>query len=253
MSQYDKIARYYDLDFVGFHSDVDFYRNYAGLYGAPVLDLGCGSGRISLPLAEDGLEVTGLDTSEAMLARARARLARHPELEDRLTFVNADMRDFELGRLFGVAIFAINTFMHLAEPEDRVRSLECVKRHLQPGGLLILDVQNPHQGLLTEDDGVLYHVYSRADENSDAIVSKFYARQLNRAQQLSHLTVFYDQLAPDGLLRRTVEQMTLRYWYPAELYAMLEQSGFQVQHAYGTYDLDELTAESPRLLFVAMA
>lgn len=251
MEGYDAIARYYDLDFMGFTGDVELYLNYARLYDSPVLEVGCGTGRVVTPLAQGGFAVVGIDSSAAMLELARRKLAGQQELEERVTLMQADMRDFALERRFGMAIYALNTFMHLVEPQDQERSLACVRRHLQLGGMLFIDVQNPHQGLLTEEDGVVYHVYTRTDEYTGHVVSKFYARQLNRAQQVSYLTVFYDELSAEGEVRRTLSSMRLRYWYPAEMLALLEHGGFRVEHVYGSYNLEELQAESPRLIFVA--
>jgi SAM-dependent methyltransferase len=116
------------------------YRALAQQAGGPVLELACGTGRLTLPIARDGYEMVGLDTSPAMLASAR-RKAVGQGLH--VTFVEGDMRDFDLGRRFALVILSCNSLSHLTEPEDLSMALAAIRRHLRPGGLFAFDVVLP--------------------------------------------------------------------------------------------------------------
>src|SRR5713101_9078630 len=137
------IADYYDASPVvaGRTQDIAFYRSAAREFGDPVLELGCGTGRVTMALAEDGYRVTGLDLSERMLERAaQKRAALYTEERERVHLVQGDMARFDLGETFRLVIIPFRPFHHLLEVPEQMNCLECVKKHLAPGGRLILDV-----------------------------------------------------------------------------------------------------------------
>ncbi len=124
--------------------DVGFLRGLAEEVGGPVLELGCGTGRVAIPLAEAGLRVVGLDRSPHMLATAEAkRRALPPAVRRRIEFIEGDMTDFSLGRRFGLAFAAFRVFMSLPDPDAQRACLAAVRRHLRPGGLVVLDLFDP--------------------------------------------------------------------------------------------------------------
>jgi len=152
MNPLDAIAPFYDLDFGGLQDDLDFYLNWARSEGSPILEVGCGTGRVLTYLAQAGFQVTGVDSSASFLEVARQKLTG--TLKKRTNLVQADMRQLALGREFSLAIVALNTFAHLTCLDDQLRALERIHRHLRPGGLLILDLGNPY-GILDTTDSAL--------------------------------------------------------------------------------------------------
>src|SRR5258708_26758973 len=137
------IADYYDESPVvsGRLQDVAFYRDAVREFGDPVLELGCGTGRISMALAEAGKRITGLDLSERMLERAvKKRAALRVEARERVHLVQGNMAGFELGEKFRLIIIPFRPFQHLLEVHQQINCLECARKHLAPGGRLILDV-----------------------------------------------------------------------------------------------------------------
>src|SRR5260370_35237683 len=137
------IADYYDESPVvsGRLQDVAFYRDAARDLGDALLEVGCGAGRITMALAEAGKRITGLDLSERMLERAvKKRAALRVEARERVHLVLGDMTRFDLGETFRLVIIPFRPFQHLLEVQQQVDCLECVRKHLAPGGRLILDV-----------------------------------------------------------------------------------------------------------------
>src|SRR2546430_2542716 len=137
------IADYYDESPIvkGRLQDVAFYRNAAREFGDPILELGCGTGRITMALAEAGKRVTGLDPSERMLERAvkkRAGLLR--EARERVHLIQGDMTRFDLGEKYRLVIIPFRPLQHLLEVKQHVDCLKCVRKHLAPGGRLVMDV-----------------------------------------------------------------------------------------------------------------
>ncbi len=132
--------------------DVEFYLAMARETRGPVLELGCGNGRVLLPLARAGIQVTGMDLSRPMLGVLAERLARDDEaVRRRATLSYGDMCDFDLGDRFALIIIAFRSFQMLLTPEDEQRCLDCCQRHLDAGGRLVIDIFDPLLDLLVPD------------------------------------------------------------------------------------------------------
>ncbi|MCB0234494.1 MAG: class I SAM-dependent methyltransferase, partial [Anaerolineae bacterium] len=186
MSDFDRFARFYDLDYDSFQEDVAMYLGFAERTGGPLLELGCGTGRLLLPLAEAGYEVTGVDMSEQMLAIARAKLDAG-DLSDQATLLLADMREVQLEQRYRLAFIAINSFMHLTTMEDQLAALRTWRDALLPGGLLVIDVFNPNPQQLLEADGRVEMQGRWFDPDTGATVMKHFTRTLDDALQLQHV------------------------------------------------------------------
>jgi SAM-dependent methyltransferase len=150
-------VRAYDAFYAGgaapIADDIAFYDRLAQATGGPVLELGCGTGRIALPLAQAGLAVTGIDVSAGMLALARRKSERLAAAASRcLTFVEGDMARLDLGRRFGMAFIAFRSFQHLLTVDEQRATLTGVRRHLRVDGRLALHLFDPRFDLLADEN-----------------------------------------------------------------------------------------------------
>ena len=161
-SEYDQWADIYDSVYSYVREDIPFYVDEALKAGGPVLELGCGTGRVAIPIAQAGVNVVGLESSEAMLDVAR-RKSQELSGAGRLTLVQADMRDFSLERTFDLAIIPFRGFLSLLTVEDQGKTLLNVQRHLTPGGTLIFNVFVPDLDMLVQRDDVPYHLRDVTD------------------------------------------------------------------------------------------
>jgi ubiquinone/menaquinone biosynthesis C-methylase UbiE len=251
MSEYDAFARYYDLEYRAYTDDSLLYRSLADRAGSPILELACGTGRHLIGLARAGHTITGLDTSEPMLAIAADHLSEEsPEVQARVTMVQADMRRFRLDGRFRMAFYAINSFMHLMTALDQARSLRCVHRHLAPGGLLAVDIFNPEMALF-DSAGRIFYERTMHDAAGGATVTKMVATAVDRRARTNRLEFHYDEVSSDGRLTRSVAPITQRYLHRAEMERLLARSGFVVEQVYGDFRLQPSTPASPKMIFVA--
>lgn len=248
---FDLFARYYDLDHGDLREDLDFYLGFAQRIGSPLLDAGCGTGRVLLPLAGEGFAVTGLDVSAAMLAQAEARLAAVPRLGSRVQLVHADVRSFRLEQRFALAFMALNSFLLMTTVADQRAALGCLFAHLRPGGLLLLDLLNPFVGFLSMNEGHLVHEWTRQEGATGRTVMKFASHRSDFAAQLLHATFFYDEVDEEGTVRRTLAPFSLRYVSRTEIELLLTGAGYELEALYGNYDLSAYVHDSPKLLVVA--
>ena len=253
MSQpdYELLAHYYDLEHGDFRSDLSLYVGFAARTGSPILEFGCGTGRVLEALAAAGYDLTGVDVSPAMLALAREKLDRRPGLPGRVRLVEADARDVDLPERFALAFWAINSFMHLTTQDDQLRALARAHALLRGGGLLILDLFQPDPQLLLEADGRLLHDATWPRGPAGVPTLKFSSRRLDLADQLLDVTFIFDDLLPGGESRRRPASFQMRYLHRFEAQLLLERAGFVVEALYGSYELDDFAAESERLIFVA--
>ena len=251
-AEFDRFAPFYDLEFGRFADDLPLYRGFAARTGGPVLDLGCGTGRVTVPLAADGLAVTGVDLSEAMLARARGAV-RHAGLDDRVTLLREDIRSLvDLGAArFALAFSAINSFLHLEGRADQFAALRAVASRLLPGGLLVLDLFPPFPEVLADFDQRLVHAAVYHDPRSGERIDKFSVSAHDPAGQRIETTFFYERLRADGRVERVAAPFVLRYIGRFELELLLERAGFTDIRLYGSYDLEPFDAGSERMIAVA--
>jgi SAM-dependent methyltransferase len=249
---YSVLARYYDLENADFTQDLDYWLDLADEHGDPILELGCGTGRVLLNLARRGHAVTGIDNSPEMLARLQARLgaASGQHLAALPQIVQAGLEDFELPQRFRLAIVPFNTFMHLLTTEAQLAALERIRRHLAPGGVLALDVPNPGEAYAAQEQGL---TLERTFLDGDRTIQQFSSVALDRAAQLSHVTWIYDSTGPDGALQRSIVPLTLRFTFPAEMSLLLSRAGLSLAHLYGDYDRSPFADGSPRMLVLATA
>jgi SAM-dependent methyltransferase len=251
------LARLYDVDLLEDPGDIDLYLAMAARTGGPILELAAGSGRVTVPLAEAGFEVTAVDIDPAMLARLERRLvdAGHtdPALRGRVTAVQADLIGLDLpkGRTFRLAILALNSILLLDSRESQKAALETLARHLLPGGVAVVDVWLPSADELSRYDGRLSLEYVRPDPETDLTVVKTASAAHEPARGRVDLTVIYEEGAPGEPPRRWVRQDRLRLLGADELVAMAEDAGLVVEVLAGTYDLDPLVNHDERAILVA--
>jgi SAM-dependent methyltransferase len=248
---YARLAAYYDIENADLVDDLPAYAALADRFGGPVLDVGCGTGRVAFHLTASGLRVVGVDTSPAMLERARERFARHKFDPARLEWVEADITQLALNENFGLAIFAYNGFMHLLTQADQIAALEHIRAHLKPGGGVALDLPNPVEMFQAEDVSGLVVERIFTNPASGATVIQQSLARLDRAEQLMELTWVYDSVEPDGTTRRDLVPLRLRYTLAPEMCLLLDRAGLQVEGLYGDYNLNPYEEESSRLFVVA--
>ncbi len=250
---YEQTARYYDLIHQDFTADIPFIVRLAEKGGDPILELGSGTGRILLPLARLGYQVTGLEKSPAMLRIAQDKIAEEREaVRQRITLVAGDMTAFKLAEDFGLVVIPHNTLMHL-EGRQLKRCLETVRRHIKPNGTLFLDVDNPLIMADTGDDDLLLLERTMIDPKTGDTILQLTSSRADLSQQVRETTWIFDSTPPSGgAIQRTIVQVKFHFYYGHEIESALKTSGFRLEAMYGDYEGGVYGEESDRLLAVAV-
>lgn len=254
--EYGAVADLYDwvVPYRG-RPDISFWVDAATDAGSPVLEIGCGTGRVLIPSARAGVDVVGLDASPQMLAVCRERLRQeHAAVQSRVELVQADMRAFELGRQFTLATLPFRPFQHLVTVEEQLSCLMSIRRHLIAGGRLVLDLFNPSlDALAARQEGQEFGdepEFSTPDGRR--VVRRHQTVAHDRFNQVSHVELIYYVTHPDGREERLVHAFPMRYLFRFEAEHLLVRCGFEVEQLYAGFDKAAYGSRYPgELIFVA--
>jgi len=251
-----EVAELYDAVYAGWN-DIGFWETLAREADeGPLLELACGTGRILVPLARAGHEVTGLDVSPRMIERCREKLqAEPPEVQARVTLVEGGMASFDLGRRFGHIYVPFGSFHHLQTADEQLGCLESCAEHLLPGGTLVLDLINPDPVRSTDP---------AAEQPDNAMsagpVDWTEGRQVSSwatvleyhpAQQYNDVQVTYEVTEPNGSTWTRAETFPIRFVFRYEVEHLLARAGFVITALYGDYDRSPFADESLGMILVA--
>jgi len=250
------IAEYYDsLPLTLERADLNFFVELARCAGGPVLELACGTGRVLIPIAAAGVQVTGLDLSPYMLARCRQKLGWQPPAVQRwVRLVQGTMTDFDLGERFALVIIPFRSFQLLLTVEEQLACLGSIRRHLDVDGRLVLtffqtDPRRTYDPAFQQETPVMAEK-RLPDGRRLRLAERIVA--YHRAQQRNQMELTYSVTHPDGRTERLVQQLAVRYFFPYEVEHLLTRAGFRVLEVYGDYDRSPLTDDSPEMIFLAL-
>lgn len=251
MNDYDLIAPFYDAEHAQFTEDLDMYQNYAEMSIGRILELGCGSGRVLLPLAQAGYELTGVDTSAAMLQLARQRL-QEAHVISRCTLVQQDMTRLNLEQKYRLAFIALGSFAHITHRSAQKEVLAGVRAHLSTGATFIVDISNGDARYMEELSGQVLH-QGTWHQDDGSVLTHFVSPANATDKHLLELTHFYDLHQQGGPVQRTTITTYLYLFERAEIELLLEQAGFVIKDVYGDYDFSPYRLESPRMICITEA
>jgi len=237
--------------------DVAFYVEAAKESGGPVLEVGCGTGRVLIPTAREGVEIMGLDLSLPMLEECRKGLLHEPEeVQSRVRLVEADMRDFNLGQSFNLVTIPFRPFQHLTTVDDQLSCLGSIRRHLVEGGCLIFDIFNPALEALVS---ILFGEEIGEEPefttpDGRRVVRRHKVVSRDRFNQINYVELIYYVTHPDGREERLVHSFPMRYLFRFETEHLLVRCGFEIEHVYADFDKSLYGSEYPgEMIFVARA
>jgi SAM-dependent methyltransferase len=236
----------YDILLGGLDYGLSFYLDLAKRAGGPVLDIGCGTGRVMLPCLQAGVDVDGVDLFEPMLRRLResaGKLGFSPRL------YRADMSDFHTGRRYALIMIPFNAFTHNVTQESQIACLQCCREHLQPGGVLVFDGAFPGlQWIAAEQNSRVLEV-EKIDARTGHTLRVFDTRRFDRVRQIQHSITEVESVSPAGsveLLQRS--EYDTRWVYKEEMALLLRHAGYAWWEISGDFDGRPLTQETEAMV-----
>lgn len=251
MSEFDEIAAFYDVMYSDRREDVTMYVDFATIIGGPILECGCGTGRVLFPVAEKGIEIWGIDSSEKMLDIARSKLYKLPvDLRKNVRLRLQNMLDFEIDKTFKLCIIPFRAFMHLLTPEDQNKALRRIHRSLESDGHLVIDIFAPSHEMLAKEKTTI-----RTEEKVNSVTGQRFNLtdkvSYDHTDQLIHVERHYEHLKGGEVLCHKVMPFTLRYTFRYEMQALLEKNSYRIKNVFGQFDKRPYDYKSGEMIFVA--
>ena len=233
----------YDAENFAITEDIPFYVEMAKKARGPVLEIACGTGRITIPAAKAGADIMGLDFSAALLAHAKEKSKKEGL---KIKWVKADCRNFKLGRKFDLIYMPFNSMQHLHDRVSIEKMFSCVKKHLTEKGKFIVDVFNPNPHFLDRDTKELFPVgyYKDPRSNAQILVNERYS--YDKASQTSSIIWHYRK----GKKLLFSKKLNMRCFFPLEFDNLFHYNGFKVLHKYGSFTKTRFGSESQHQIIV---
>lgn len=236
-------GRFYDLENAGHRRDIPFYLEQAKMHGDPILELACGTGRITIPLAQEGYKIVGLDISQAMLTQARLKAN---QAGVKVEWLDRDCRSFSLDRKFKLVMFPYNAIGHIHDLKSHETLFKRVHEHLEPDGRFVFDWLNPRLEILMREPSRRYPCFGYDDPDGGGKVIVHESNVYDSATQINHIKLYYRI----GLAEEVVRELNVRILYPKELDALLHYNGFEIEAKYGDFERSPFDSSSRHQVLV---
>ncbi len=255
---YKLMAEYYDDAYAAKKDlvDVPFYSALAKRVGGPVLEIACGTGRVLLPVAREGIEIHGVDNSPAMLNVLRKNLQREPEeVRKKVSVSGGDMRTFRLGKKYRLVTMPFRPMQHMHTLEDQMDALKTAALHLDEDGVLAFNVFYPRNDLIMSSIGEEIPEMEWPLPSDPAKIVKRYFRKesVDKINQSFNGTFIFRTYQDDRLLKEETEPFKLSYYTYPHLQALFQLSGLESAEEYGSFAKTPLDNDSMEMIFILRA
>ena len=233
----------YDLENQDFSPDGQFFLDYAKKVSGSVLELGCGSGRVTIPLAQNNVAITGLDIVPAMIEKAKQKAGDLP-----IQWVVDDIRSFHLDQKYQLIFETGSVFHHLLTRLDQEQYLARVREHLDDDGKFILCLIFPHPELLVSDE--VEKEWMQYEGKNGQIITVSGTDLYDPLQQVKLETAYRRWIDESGQEILKMAPLSLRYTFPQEMEMLLNYNGFDIAEKFGDWDHSALTGTSRFMIYV---
>jgi len=225
--------------------------DYVKKSGGPALELGCGTGRVLIPIAKAGIKIWGLDISKEMLKIAKDKIKNlNPKVRERIKLIHGDMSEFDIKKKFSYIFIAFRSFQSLLTKKDQGACLDCVFEHLSKNGIFILDLFDPRHDLLAQEKRSLY-LGKSYDKEKDIYITRRAEVVYDFVNQTLMENRFYEWIDKKGDFHRKIWTFELSYLFRYEAELLLEKHGFEIENVFGTFAKKPYDYYSGEQIFVA--
>ncbi len=252
LDEYVTTSKYYDASYTAKTNLVDlpFYIPLAENDGGPILEIGCGTGRVLLPIARKGIRITGVDQSESMLSVLRSKLKdEEPSVQANVRLEVGDMRKLDLAETYSLAIIPFRPFQHMHTLDDQLAALTSIKKHLRKDGRLVLDVFYPKFEKLTASIGKEILELSWKTEDGHTVERYFRKNSLDMTGQRFSGAMIYRTYRDGELIAEEDNELSMSFFTYPQMQTLFKLARFEVINVFGTFDRKPLQDDSPEMIF----
>lgn len=250
-NSFETVARYYDEAYGSkpMLQDITMFKEFARKFGGPVLEIGCGTGRVLVPIAQMGIEIDGIDLSEPMLSVLRSKLKKE-EIKSHVQ--HGDMRSFRLEKKYNLVTIPFRSMQHMISCADKLMALQTAKEHLLPDGRLIFDVAFPNYDALNSGFGQEYLDSEwKSDSENGRITRMFFRRDgYRKIDQVMLGTLLFRVYENEKVVKEEQQKLEMHFFSLPELEGYFKATGLAVENSYGSYSLQPIDENSSQMIFV---
>jgi len=255
---YDISAKHYDAAYARLAEkqvlvDLSFYVDLARQSGGPVLEIGCGTGRVLLAIAREGIAIEGVDNSSAMLGVLKRHLAAEPaSIRERVKLHEADMRGFRLPAKFPVVIVPFRPMQHMYTPEDQLAALQTAAAHLSDGGRLAFDVFYPKFQVIPTGIGEeVLELEWQLDGDPPKTVRRYLRKEsYDKIAQTFSATFLFRTYSGERLLSEESEPLKMSYYTYPQMLGLFTMADLEIVEQYGSFKKTPLDNDATEMIFV---
>lgn len=244
MLYHNKFTWLYDYFQKGVKGDARFYLSYFKNFKGKILEIGAGTGRITIPLAKREVNITALDISPQMLKALKVKAKKE---NIKIKTICADMRSFKLREKFDAVIITYRTFQHMYSVDDQIKALKNIKKHLKPNGLLIFDVYNPNLNYIQKGNWQWRKDSTIKLLDAKQEVKIYYRNRYDMGEQM----MYQEFLIKHSNGRKNIAFLKMRFFFRFEIDHLLRLTGFKVKNLYGDFLKNKFRNNSSEMVWLA--
>ena len=245
-SDFDSWSEIYDIIHADLTDDIKFYVEEAVFSNGRTLEIGCGTGRVAIPMAQAGANVTAIDISETMLKTLSRKIS--PE-NIALKPIRMDMRTLSLPDIFDLIIIPFHGFQSLLQHEDQVECLESLRRHLTRNGTLIINLFVPDRNMLEQEQNKIYFIKNVPLTDDDRSITLWHSSHFDIPNQIITTRLFIDFNESGRIVESQVRDFSLRYIHRYEAEYLFKSSGFELKNLFGDFERNNFGPNSEEMIW----
>ena len=248
---YDHWADVYDDIYAYLTEDKDFYLEWAKDSIGPVLELGCGTGRITIPIAQNDVDIVGIDISPKMIEVAKKKL-EDKKVTSKIDLLIEDMSNFQLNQKFSLIIIRFRGFLSLLSVDDQISTLTSIKKHMHRDTRLVFDIFVPKEDIISKSDNLLYYFKDVSHDSRIGHSEVWHKTDYDLFNQRISSKVIVDEIGDKGkVINRYYKDFEIRYIHRWEMFHLLNSCGFKIEDLYGTFSYESFDENSNEMIWVA--
>ena len=245
-NDFDSWSEIYDIIYADFTDDIKFYVEEAVFSNRKVLEIGCGTGRVAIPMAQAGANVTAVDISETMLKTLSRKIS--PK-DISLNPIRMDMRALALPDRFGLIIVPFHGFQSLLHLEDQVECLESLRNHLAHNGTLIINLFVPDRNMLEQEQDKIYFIKDVPLNDDNRSITLWHNSHFDVPNQIITTKLFIDMNESGRIVESQVRDFSLRYIHRYEAEYLFKNSGFELKNLFGDFERNNFGPNSEEMIW----
>ena len=246
-NDFDKWAEIYDRIYSDLDSDIHFYTTLASKSKGKVLEIGCGTGRVTIPIGRDNIKIVGIDISKNMLNILGSKIK--DTYFDILCY-EMDMRNININEKFDLVIIPFNGFQSMLTISDQYKCLSSIREHISPNGILALDMFTPSLDMFDQDEKIWYEVKEIINETGIPNIMVKHSSKYESTNQLIHTTLMIEEIQKNKITKTIYNNFSLRYSNRYESEYLFKNSGFEISNLYGDFNFNPFSANSEKMIWL---